>query len=81
MAGIDRCSRCHGPLCSRCHEPLGEGTRRAIVIVYYPEDPTYPPLRTMPKMLCKKCMDSFFEWKDMGFLDWREIMRSKEAKE
>ena len=28
--------------------------------------------RTMPNMLCKKCMDSF--------LDWREIMRSKEAK-
>lgn len=67
--------------CSRCHEPLGEGIRRAIVIVYYPEDPINPPLHTMPKMLCKKCMDSFFEWKDMGFLDWREIMRSKEEKE
>lgn len=78
MAGIDRCPRCH---CSRCHEHLGEGTRRAIVIVYYPEDPAYPPLRTMPKMLCKKCMDSFFEWKDMSFLHWKEIMRSKEAKE
>ena len=30
-------------------------------------------MRTGPEMLCKKCMDSF--------LDWREIMRSKEAKE
>lgn len=49
--------------CSRCHEPFGEGIRRA----YYPEDP-------MPNMmLCKKCMDSFFEWE--------EVMRSKEAKE
>ena len=73
MAVIERCSR--------CHERLGEGIRRAIVIEYYPEDPTNPPLRTMPKMLCKQCMDSFFEWKDMGFLDWREIMRRKEAKE
>ena len=67
--------------CSRCHEPLGGGIRRAIVTVYYPEDPINPPLHTMPKMLCKKCMDSFFEWKDMAFLDWKEIMRSKEAKE
>ena len=58
--------------CSRCHEPLGEGIRRGIVIEYYPENPMNPPLRTLPKMLCKKCMDSFFEWKDM---------RSKEAKE
>ena len=67
--------------CSRCHEPLGEGIRRGIVIEYYPENPVNPPLRTLPKMLCKKCMDSFFEWKDMGFLDWREIIRSKEEKE
>ena len=67
--------------CSRCHEPLGEGIRRGIVIEYYPEDPVNPPLRTLPKMLCKKCMDSFFEWKDMEFLDWREIIRSKEEKE
>lgn len=29
--------------------------------------------RTGPNMLCKECMDSFFEWK--------KIMRSKEAKE
>ena len=35
----------------------------------------------MPKMLCKKCMDSFFEWKDMAFLDWKEVMRSKEAEQ
>ena len=56
--------------CSRCHEPLGESIRRGIVIEYYPEDHVNPPLRTLPKMLCKKCMDSFFEW-----------MRSKEAKE
>ena len=67
--------------CSRCHEPLGEGIRRGIVIEYYPENPVNPPLRTLPRMLCKKCMDSFFEWKDMGFLDWKEIIRSKEAKE
>ena len=73
MAVIERCSR--------CHEPLGEGIRRGIVIEYYPEDPTKPPLRTMPKMLCKKCMGSFFEWKVMGFLDWKKTMRSKEAKE
>ena len=73
MAAIERCSR--------CYEPLGEGIRRAIIIEYYPEDRTNAPLRTMRKFLCKKCMDSFFEWKDMGFLDWREIMRSKEAKE
>ena len=50
--------------CSRCHEPLGEGIRRGIVIEYYPENPVNPPLRTLPKMLCKKCMDSFFEWKE-----------------
>lgn len=49
--------------CSRCHEPLGED---------YQEDPTDLPLYTEPKILCRKCMDSFFEWKDM---------RSKEAKE
>ena len=51
--------------CSRCHEPLGEGIRRGIVIEYYPEDPVNPPLRTMPRMLCKQCMDSFFEWKEV----------------
>ena len=73
MTGINKCSR--------CYEPLEEGIRRGVVIEYYPENPVNPPLRTLPKMLCKKCMDSFFEWKDMGFLDWREIMRSKEAKE
>ena len=73
MIPIDRCSR--------CHEPLGEGIRRAIVTVYYPEDPVNPPLHTIPKMLCKKCMESFFEWKDMAFLDRKEVMRSKEAKE
>ena len=56
MAVIERCSR--------CHDPLGEGIRRGIVIEYYPENPTNPPLRTLPKMLCKKCMDSFFEWKE-----------------
>lgn len=67
--------------CSRCYEPLGKGIRRAIIIEYYPEDPTNPPLHTMPKMLCNKCMGSLFEWKNMGFLDRREVMRSKEAKE
>ena len=73
MIPIDRCSR--------CHEPLGEGIRRAIVIVYYPEDPVNPPLHTMPKMVCKECMISFLEWEHMAFLDRKEIMRSKEAKE
>lgn len=49
--------------CSRCHELLGEDY----------QDLTNLPLYTEPKILCKKCMDSF--------LEWREIMRSKEAKE
>lgn len=47
MAAIEKCSR--------CYEPLGEGIRRGIVIEYYPEDPVNPPLRTMPRMLCKEC--------------------------
>ena len=41
--------------------------RRGIVIEYYPGDPT------IPEILCKECMESF--------LNWKEIMRSKEAKE
>ena len=53
--------------CSRCHEPLEEGVRRGIIIEYYPGDPT------IPEILCKECMKSF--------LNWKEIMRSKEAKE
>ena len=57
MTAIDRCSRCYGP--------LGGDVRRVIVIKYYRDNLKGGPLSELRNVICKECMESFLDWKEM----------------
>lgn len=50
--------------CFRCRKPLGENPK-GIILMYPGRETGEAPLYTLPRMYCKSCIDSFYQWSTM----------------
>ena len=50
--------------CFRCRKPLGENPK-GIILMYPGRETGEGPLYTLPRMYCKECINSFYQWSTM----------------